>query len=60
MKVWLKKRDYLKLSAQNDFLKILRMEEGTHEELLNLVGPKFQKQDTHLLIAFSCYNQILF
>ena len=34
MKEWLKKRDELKLSSPNDFLKFLQM------ELLNLVGPK--------------------
>ena len=43
MKEWLKKRDDIKLSDPNDFLNLLRMDEGTHEALLNLVGPKFQK-----------------
>ena len=38
MKEWLKKRNDLQLW----------MDEGTHEEFLNLVGPKFQKQDTQM------------
>ena len=34
------------------------MNEGTHEELLNLVGPKLQKQDTQMCNAISS-NQCL-
>ena len=45
-KEWLKERDELKLSSPTDFLRFLRVDEGTHEELLNLFGPKFQKQGT--------------
>ena len=78
MKEWLKKRDEfthenlhndLKLSSLNDFRKFLRMYEGTYEELLNLVGQKFQKQDTKMCdvispsiynITHSCYRQFLF
>ena len=44
---WLKKMDELKLSSPNDFLNFLRMDEGTYEELLNLIGPKILKQDTN-------------
>ena len=39
MKEWLKKSDNLKLSSPNDFLSFLRADEGTHEEILKLVGP---------------------
>ena len=53
MKEWLKKRDDFKLSHPNEFLNLIRIDEGTHEELLNLVGPKFQKQDTQICNAIS-------
>ena len=43
IKEWLKKRDELKLSSPNDFLRFLWMDEGTHEELFSLIGPKFKK-----------------
>ena len=46
MKECLKKRDELKSSSPNDFRNILRMDDGTCEELLNLTGAKIQKQDT--------------
>ena len=48
MKEQLKKRDDLKLGTQNDSLNFLELDEGTHEKLLILVGPKFQKQDTQM------------
>ena len=53
MKEWLKKRDELILSLPNDFLKFLRMDESTYEEVLNLVGLKIQKQDTYMCSAIS-------
>ena len=53
MKEWLKKRDDHKLSDPNDSLNLLRMDEGIHEEFLNLFGPKFQKQDTQTCLSES-------
>ena len=53
MEEWLNKWDELKLSSLNDFLNFLRMDEGTYEELLNLVGPKIQLQDTKMCDAIS-------
>ena len=46
------------------------MDEGTYEELLNLFGPKIQKQDAQISdaiaestfiynTAFSCYRQLI-
>ena len=40
----IEKKDDLKLSSPNDFLSFLRMDEGTHEELLNLVGRNFKNK----------------
>ena len=37
------KRDELKLRSSNEVLNFLRMDEGTFEKLLVLVGPKIQK-----------------
>ena len=53
MEEWLKKSDERKLSSPIDFLNFLRMDEDTYEELLNLVGPKIQKQGTKMCDAVS-------